>query len=495
MPDTTPNFALPLLAPAQAQKHVTHNEALQILDATAQLCIESIDAATPPVSPIDGQVWALGSSPTGVWTGQAGKLALSGMGGWVFVAPQEGWQAWDRGGGVQRVFQAAQWQTIAFNGLEGVGIGTAFDTVNRLSVVSPATLLSHDGAGHQLKVNKAAPGDTASLLFQTNFSGRAELGLSGSDAFSVKVSANGTTWTDCLSASPTTGKVALPAGAEVASGSAAAPALGFLVDDNTGLFLSGPDEIGFAAGGVARARLSTTQLQLSVPITGLAVTQSPVDTTLGRMIKVGDFGIGLNDGTLEVVADLDAHLISGFFRWQAATLGRPTASDGVVLHQTRVSGSAHLQIGWGGNGREYHRRWSGGAWTSWQERYSQGSILGTVSEAAGVPTGAILERGTNANGDYMRWADGTQICTRLAPAIACQTAQGALFMNSTLQTWTFPAVFATGSVPTASGNGGGATRFMGASLPSNTTFTYRVLSATSDPTLLSPHLLAIGRWF
>src|SRR5690606_12477418 len=43
--------------------------------------------------------------------------------------------------------------------------------------------------------------------------------------------------------------------------------------------------------------------------------------------------------------------------------------------------------------------------------FRRGNILGTVSESSGVPTGAIIERDSNANGDYVRFADGTQICT------------------------------------------------------------------------------------
>lgn len=38
-------------------------------------------------------------------------------------------------------------------------------------------------------------------------------------------------------------------------------------------------------------------------------------------------------------------------------------------------------------------------------------LLGTVSQSGGVPTGAIIERGSNANGEFVRYADGTQICT------------------------------------------------------------------------------------
>lgn len=37
-------------------------------------------------------------------------------------------------------------------------------------------------------------------------------------------------------------------------------------------------------------------------------------------------------------------------------------------------------------------------------------ILGPVSQAGGIPSGAIIERGSNANGEYVRFADGTQIC-------------------------------------------------------------------------------------
>lgn len=54
--------------------------------------------------------------------------------------------------------------------------------------------LAHDGAGHQLKINKAASEDTASILFQSSFSGRAEMGLAGDESFAIKTSSNGDDW-------------------------------------------------------------------------------------------------------------------------------------------------------------------------------------------------------------------------------------------------------------------------------------------------------------
>src|SRR5574337_644554 len=60
---------------------------------------------------------------------------------------------------------------------------------------------------------------------------------------------------------------------------------------------------------------------------------------------------------------------------------------------------------------------------------------GTVSQSGGIPTGAIIERGGNANGDYTRFSDGTQICevSVTMPLWAAGASSSAV--------WTFPAAF------------------------------------------------------
>ena len=88
----------------------------------------------------------------------------------------------------------------------GLGGATA-DATNRLSINAPASLFNNAGAGHQVKVNKAAATDTGSFLFQTGFSGRAEFGLTGSDDFQIKVSGDGTTWFNALQLERTSGRV------------------------------------------------------------------------------------------------------------------------------------------------------------------------------------------------------------------------------------------------------------------------------------------------
>lgn len=97
------------------------------------------------------------------------------------------------------------------NELPLLGIGAAPDATNRLALASAASLFNHDGAGHQHKINKNAAADTASILFQTGFSGRAELGTTGDDDWHVKVSPDGTTWYEAIVADKDTGAVSVSA--------------------------------------------------------------------------------------------------------------------------------------------------------------------------------------------------------------------------------------------------------------------------------------------
>jgi hypothetical protein len=197
---TTPNLVLPYLAAGQAQKHVTLNESLRMLDAIVQLSVTSRVIATPPANPTEGNRYIVASSPTGAWSSHAGKIAAFQDGGWMIYAPKEGWLAWVRDEDKLYAFDGAIWMIAGGNAQNQplVGVNATADTTNRLTVSAPATLLNHEGAGHQLKLNKAAATQTASILFQTGFSGRAEMGTAGTDSFSFKVSADGSAWNTAL---------------------------------------------------------------------------------------------------------------------------------------------------------------------------------------------------------------------------------------------------------------------------------------------------------
>ncbi len=212
--DTTPNLSLPYIMAAQAQKHVTHNEAIRALDALVQLTVLDRDLAAPPPSPADGARYIVAASATGAWLGQDGRIAAFQDGAWIFHSPLEGWVAWIADEDKLVAWDGAAWIVAgdgggSVNPTPLVGVNATADTTNRLAVSSPASLLNHEGTGHQLKINKAAAANTASLMFQDGFSGRAEFGLTGDDDFHVKVSADGAIWREALVVNKTSGNIGL----------------------------------------------------------------------------------------------------------------------------------------------------------------------------------------------------------------------------------------------------------------------------------------------
>lgn len=148
MTNETMRLQLPLLQPAQAQKHVTVNEALMRLDGLTNAVLESVSATVPPEAVIDGQCWAVPQGAAGAWSGQAGRIAVGANGGWVFVPPSRGMRAFVADRGVEAVFDGQAWfmgaatlgalgSGLAFGMAEGtvtVGSGATFDT----GIVIPA---------------------------------------------------------------------------------------------------------------------------------------------------------------------------------------------------------------------------------------------------------------------------------------------------------------------------------------------------------------------
>ncbi len=210
---TSEILKLPYIAPAQAQKHVTHNEAIRALDALVHISLKSLSQNTPPVNPSAGDRYFIAAGASGDWAAHSGKIAAYQDGAWHYYHPQTGWQAWVEDENAFKVWDGAAWGSVSGDNqnLDFIGINTTADTTNRLAVKSDAVLFDNSGAGVQFKVNKAAVSDTASILYQTGYSGRAEIGLAGDDNFHFKVSADGNSWTDSLLINANSGHVSLPA--------------------------------------------------------------------------------------------------------------------------------------------------------------------------------------------------------------------------------------------------------------------------------------------
>lgn len=165
----TANIGLPLVQAAQAQKHVTVNEALAILDGVACLTLKSATTATPPAAPAAGETYFVPSGGVNGWSGQDGSLAIFCNGGWLFVSPKVGWRGWIEDAGTEAVFDATGWRAgavaIAASGAATVHEVIEFDhaiaagTANTIAAAIPASAIV---LGVTARVTSAVSGTLAS---------------------------------------------------------------------------------------------------------------------------------------------------------------------------------------------------------------------------------------------------------------------------------------------------------------------------------------------
>ncbi|QUS36081.1 DUF2793 domain-containing protein [Falsirhodobacter algicola] len=439
MPDTTTILGLPLLQPAQAQKHVTHNEALLMLDALVQPAVAE-RRSDPPPAPEDGDRILVGDDPTAAFAAHAQAIAVRQNGSWSFLAPRPGWRVHVLDTAEDLLWDGTAWTGPGARALTAarLGIGTEADDVNRLALRAEASLFTHAGAGHQLKVNKASAAQTASLLFQSAWSGRAEIGLAGTDDLSMKVSADGGTWTEALRLSGRTGLM-----------------------------------------------------------TGAAVQTAATDTAAGRLMTVGAFG---NTGAVRPDTAADLNDMTGIHRRVLAATGTANRPDSAAewIVDCAISGTVTIQTArevTTAAPRTAIRCGTNGVWSAWSFPLAIGRAVGKVSQTAGTATGALMEKGSNANGEYVRLADGMQICT--SPTLtfgAVTTAQGTLYRSGD-STWTFPAEFASADKICVSGQSSNSARWMSGNLPGTTSVVLRLMAATSFTGSEYGRALAIGRWY
>lgn len=436
-PDTSANLALPYLQPAQAQKHVTVNEALVRLDALVQPVVLDRDRAAPPDTPAPGDRHIVAASATGAWEGGEDAIALWDGTTWRLFPPGPGWQVRCLAEAATLAWSGSAWGAVGetVSGLAELGVNAGADAVNRLSVAAPAVLFSHEGAGHQVKVNKAAAAETAALLFQTGFSGRVEMGTAGSDDFALKVSADGAAWTEALK-----------------------------ID---------------AATGIA---------------TGAAVQAEAQDATPGRLLATGAFGLGgaAGQGGAASYAAIGAR--SGFLAdaADAVPADKPQSGRGHAGLHVALTADRWIQImgqvAAGANGEPlYFRNNHDGTVNPWRQIFHQGTLLGPVSQSGGVPTGRVIESGSNASGDYVRFADGTQICAlRRLPGNAAAAVS-----------WTYPAAF--GAAPVVLGTSTNASpsskSFVTTGYSSATSCALRCFEFDGTGAGADMNVTALGRWF
>lgn len=202
MADTT-RYALPLLAPAQAQKHVTVNEALARLDALVNLTLASVTTTTPPLSPSESDAYGVPSGAVNDWAGQDGMIAVYVNGGWAFVSATQGMRAYVLDEGEMAIFDGLEWLG-SMQSLSASGAGMQARTIEIDHTVT---------AGATSEVTAALPAQsvvyavTGRVLTEITGSGTTgfSLGVSGSDnRYGSGLSLSAGSWLRGITGSPVT---------------------------------------------------------------------------------------------------------------------------------------------------------------------------------------------------------------------------------------------------------------------------------------------------
>lgn len=289
--ETSPRLSLDYVMAAQAQKHVTVNGTFRRLDTLVQARVMSRTIDEEPVSPDEGDVHILTAERSGeIWSLMApDSLAAFRDGEWAEILPFEGLTAWvsDESGVV--LFDGTEWIDAGdaigrLQNLDRLGIGTNSDAANPLSAKLNAALWTAKTAGEggtgdlRYTLNKESSGDVLSFMFQSGYSGRAELGLIGDNELLLKMSVDGSSWAEMLRVSST--RISIPAseGLTVSAINGASPGQrrNLVINGDFSIAQRGTDFPGVSAGSY------TLDRWLYVSGSGMTASISQEDFTTGQ---------------------------------------------------------------------------------------------------------------------------------------------------------------------------------------------------------------------
>ena len=197
------------------------------------------------------------------------------------------------------------------------------------------------------------------------------------------------------------------------------------------------DTVPVAQGGTGGNTQLTAQAAL-----GLVKQASPTDGTAGSLLSVGAFGLGVSYTTgLQLLASADSVAPTGIYRYNSATVSKPGFGSGFgeLLNLTAISSSGNygnqLAVDYAADEMGF-RRISGSGWLPWNRLFHSANAVGTVAQ------GALVETGTNANGTYTKFIDGTMICTSEGSNITTASIAANATTSSAI---TMPAAFINGA--------------------------------------------------
>ncbi len=203
----------------------------------------------------------------------------------------------------------------------------------------------------------------------------------------------------------------------------------------------------------------------------LVKTVGSVDTTAGRMLKVGDFGLGSDSPP--IAPDIDSITRSGFYRTIGNTTNAPTTGAFEMIH-TQFDNNSRKQIAFAAGGTTldmYVRGRNASGWFPWVESAHSGN-------------NSLIQFGVNANGAFTKFPDGTLICSGNKSSSSSGEVTG-----------TFPIAFTSGVRVTATvGTTVNVSCCVRFSNITTSNFDFAIFGNNNDRQGLGLNFIATGRW-
>jgi hypothetical protein len=352
----SPNLSLPFIEGGELLPDVTLNEALRLLDTLVQLAVADRDLNAPPSSPTDGQRFIVKASPspTGAWAGHGNHVAVWQDGGWAFSAPKTGWLAFVVDEGVLVAWSGSAWVPAldviggitALQNLTLLGVGTTADSTNPLSAklnnaLWTAKTVAEGGDGNlRYKMSKESAAKTLSLLMQTNFSGRAEVGLTGDDNLHIKVSPDGSSWLDAVTIDKSTAKLTLGAGfADQAATRGQLAAAPFDALAHNGMQVNGGADVAQELGTTGATLASGTAKYIADCVEAQYLHGAGTAVVTSAQLAAASFPAALPGYSF-------GHQL------KATTALSSPANGDYALHRWRIEGYRVARLGWGTSGAQ-----------------------------------------------------------------------------------------------------------------------------------------------
>ncbi len=197
---SSPRVGLPYLDAAQAQKHVTMNEALARVDMAAAGRVETMDLGSPPASPVEGDAHIVAAGAVGEWAGQDNNVAVFLNGGWDFIQPWAGWRLWVASKSGSAVHDGVGWHLVD----QPASAGGAFTALRQVEIDHAVASASTSETAAFIPDKAIVLGVTARVVEAIGGASTWSLGVTGSpDRYGTGIGAALNSYVHGVTGSPT----------------------------------------------------------------------------------------------------------------------------------------------------------------------------------------------------------------------------------------------------------------------------------------------------